>query len=209
MLTAENCQFAMTRIAIPIYFDYASTLCYVGWRIVRELERELRFEPLWKGVPIRLRNRASNPGNPLGPIERAKIATVIAETGVQVTAPASWLDSEAALMGSELAREANVFAQFHEGVFRGAFEERLDIANLGWLADIAARAGMDREEFCEAIRQRRTAPRIMENKREADRFSALGYPTFLLGEFPLIGIQPKETMRLLLQRFLEIGRAHV
>jgi hypothetical protein len=50
------------------------------------------------------------------------------------------------------------------------------------------------------------APQLVENKSEADRFSALGYPTFMLGEFPLTGIQPKDTMRLLLGRFLSQRR---
>jgi hypothetical protein len=51
----------MVKTIIPIYFDYASTLCYVAWRIVGELERELEIEPLWKGVPIRLRDGNSRP----------------------------------------------------------------------------------------------------------------------------------------------------
>ncbi|MBV8810888.1 MAG: hypothetical protein JO033_19640, partial [Acidobacteriaceae bacterium] len=116
----------MPTIIIPIYFDYASTLCYVAWRIVSELQMELGFEPLWKGVPIRWRNSVSAPGKALGAVERAKIATVIAETGVQVTPPERWIDSEAALLGSELARQAGVFGLFHDRVFRSAFELGLD-----------------------------------------------------------------------------------
>jgi predicted DsbA family dithiol-disulfide isomerase len=192
----------VARTIIPIYFDYASTLCYVAWRIVRELRRELEFEPLWKGVPIRWRNVASGPGKALGPVERAKIATVTAETGVQVRPPEYWIDSDAALMASELARQAGVFDFFHDSVFRSAFELGLDISNLDELAEIAARAGMNIDAFEQALQQRVMAPQLVENKTEADRFSALGYPTFILGEFPLIGIQPKETMRLLLARFL-------
>src|SRR6202171_804332 len=99
----------MPKIVIPVYFDYASTLCYVAWRIVSELERELDFEPLWKGVPIRLRDGNSRPGNALGTIERMKVLNVVAETGVQVTALEHWIDSDAALQGSELAREGRVF----------------------------------------------------------------------------------------------------
>jgi protein-disulfide isomerase len=45
--------------------------------------------------------------------------------------------------------------------------------------------------------------RIAEHQAEADRFSALGYPAFILGDFPLIGIQPIATMRLLLRRFID------
>jgi predicted DsbA family dithiol-disulfide isomerase len=197
----------MARIVIPIYFDYASTLCYIAWRIVGELRLELEFEPLWKGVPIQWRNHASRPGNALGEVERAKIAIVIAETGVQVTPPERWIDSDAALMGAELARQAGAFELFHDSVFRGAFELGLDISHPDRLAEIAAAAGMDGEGFRQGIQRRLMAPRLMENKSEADRFSALGYPTFMLGEFPLIGIQPKETMRLLLARFLSQRRS--
>jgi predicted DsbA family dithiol-disulfide isomerase len=196
----------MARIVIPIYFDYASTLCYVAWRIVHELRLELDFEPLWKGVPIRWRNHSSSPGNALGIVERAKIATVIAETGVNVTTPERWIDSDAALMGSELARQAGVFDLFHDSVFRGAFELGLDISDANQLSEMAAAAGMKAVAFRQAIQRRLGAPQLMENKSEADQFSALGYPTFMLGEFPLIGIQPKETMRLLLARFLSQRR---
>lgn len=193
----------MNAILIPIYFDYASTLCYVAWRIVRELEAEVGFEALWKGVPIRLRDGRSRPGNALGALERMKVMNVIAETGIQVTPPERWIDSEAALMGSELAREAKTFTPYHEGVFRAAFEDRRDIAEIRVLGEIAEAAGMDRGRFEDDLAARRTESRVAANKEEADRFSALGYPTFILGDFPLTGIQPKETMRMLLRRFVE------
>jgi len=193
----------MLKIVIPIYFDYASTLCYVAWRIVSELETELEFDALWKGVPIRLRDGHSRPGNALGPIERMKVLNVIAETGVQVTPTERWIDSDAALQGAELAREAHAFAAYHAGVFRAAFEHRRDIADASVLAEIAASTGIDRDHFAEGLRTRRMERRIAEHKAEADRFSALGYPAFILGDFPLIGIQPIETMRLLLRRFID------
>jgi predicted DsbA family dithiol-disulfide isomerase len=193
----------MSKVVIPIYFDYASTLCYVAWRIVNELENELEFTPLWKGVPIRWRDGHSRPGNALGPIERMKVLNVIAETGVQVTPPDRWIDSNAALQGAELAREAQVFAAYHAGVFRAVFEDRIDIGDTNVLAEIAARAGLDGDDFLDGLRSRRMERRIAEHQAEADRFSALGYPAFILGDFPLIGIQPSATMRLLLRRFIE------
>lgn len=193
----------MRRVAIPIYFDYASTLCYVAWRIVGELEAELEFEALWKGVPIRLRDNRSQPGNRLGEVERMKVMNVIAETGIALTPPERWIDSEAALEGAELARESRVFARYHDGVFRAAFEEGRDIAKVDVLSGIAAAAGMDIVRFREDIASRRMAARVAANKAEADRFSALGYPTFILGDFPLVGIQPKETMRMLIRRYIE------
>ena len=192
----------MAKTVIPIYFDYASTLCYVAWRIVGQLERELGFTALWKGVPIALRNYRTRPGLPLGPHELGRIRNVAAETGIAVEPPARWLDTDKALQGSELAREADAFAAYHDAVFRATFEQRADIGNLDLLSAIAARAGLDRAHFRDES-SGAGWPRDRRNKAEADHFSALGYPSFILGDFPLTGIQPIESMRMLLARFLE------
>ena len=193
----------MPRIVIPIYFDYASTLCYVAWRIVGQLERELGFTALWKGVPIALRNYRTRPGLPLGPLELDRIRNVAAETGIAIEPPARWPDSDKALQGSELAREAGAFTAYHDAVFRAAFEERADIGDLEVLSAIATEAGMEPAHFRDEVERGRMAARIAANKTEADRFSALGYPSFILGDFPLTGIQPIDTMRIIIQRFLE------
>ena len=87
----------MSRLRIPIYFDYASTLCYIAWRIVTPLEDELGFEALWKGVPIAARDFRAKPGRVLGERERQKVLFVAAETGIRVAPPPSWIDSTAAL----------------------------------------------------------------------------------------------------------------
>lgn len=192
----------MGKVIIPVYFDYASTLCYIAWKIVSELESELDFEALWKGVPISLRDFKASAGNQVGPREHQKVRIAAAETGVAVELPKSWTNSDAALQGAELARESNAFGAYHSAVFRAAFEDRHDIANLEVLGDLAQHAGMDRARFIADLRSHRMASRIADNKREADRFSALGYPTFVLGEFPLTGIQPIGTMRMLFSRYI-------
>ncbi len=191
------------RTVIPIYFDYASTLCYIAWRITSQLEKELDFESLWKGVPISLRDGKAGAGRDLNETERQKILLVAAETGISVKPPAKWLSSRSALEGAELAREAGVFDRYHQLVFQAAFEQWLDIGDLELLSGIAAKAGLGRDQFQEDLRSGKMAPRIDGFKREADDFSALGYPTFILGDFPLIGIQPIDTMRLLFRRFIE------
>ena len=200
---AERAKLVLVKTVIPIYFDYASTLCYIAWRITSELEKELTIEPLWKGVPIALRDRRARAGQGLNPSERQKVMTVAAETGISVAPPEHWLDTKAALEGAELAREAGVFHRYHALVFRAAFEERLDPGDLDVLTELAEKAGMDWERFRRGIESGRMASKIVEHKHEADEFSALGYPTFILGDFPLIGIQPIDTMRMLFQRFIE------
>ena len=190
-------------ITIPIYFDYASTLCYIAWRIVRELEAELGFEAMWKGVPIALRDHRAKAGRTLGELERQKVLMVAAETGIPVAPPSQWIDSTAALEGSEVARDAGVFRAYHDAIFRAAFEDRVDIAQPAVLDALAARAGLDVARFRAAVDSRAMAARIEDYRREADEFSALGYPTFILGDYPLIGIQPIATMRQVIARFMQ------
>ena len=190
-------------ISIPIYFDYASTLCYIAWRIVHELEAELGFEAMWKGVPIALRDHRAKAGRTLGELERQKVLMVAAETGIPVAPPSQWIDSTAALEGSEVARDAGVFRAYHDAVFRAAFEDRSDIAQPAVLDALAERAGLDAAQFRAVLESRAMAPRIEAYRREADEFSALGYPTFILGDYPLIGIQPIATMRQVIARFMQ------
>lgn len=199
----------MARVIIPIYFDYASSLCYIAWRIVGTLERELEFEALWKGVAISSRRLGLRPGSALDPGAYQQVMRVAQETGVSVVPPEKWLDSDAALRGAELARDAGAFAPYHAAVFRAAFEQRLDIADHELLGAIAERAGLDRARFLDELSGERTAARLAENGREAGRMGVVGYPTFLLGDFPLTGIQSVETMRSLLSRYIERRRAEV
>jgi predicted DsbA family dithiol-disulfide isomerase len=193
-----------SKIIVPIYFDYASTLCYAAWRIVRELETEMEILPLWKGVPISHRDASARPGNSLGTVERMKVLTALAETGIAVRPLDMWIDSVPALEGAELAREAGVLPGYHERAFRALFEDRADISQLDLLARIAGECGLEGKQFRADLESRRMAPRIAANKEEADRLSAVGYPAFILGDFPLIGIQPITTMRLLLRRFIDL-----
>jgi len=170
---------------------------------VHELEAELGFEAMWKGVPIALRDHRAKAGCTLGELERQKVLMVAAETGIPVAPPSQWIDSTAALEGSEVARDAGVFRAYHDAVFRAAFEDRSDIAQPAVLDALAERAGLDAAQFRAVLESRAMAPRIEAHRREADEFSALGYPTFILGDYPLIGIQPIATMRQVIARFMQ------
>jgi len=104
-------------------------------------------------------------------------------------------------MGSELARRASAFELFHEGVFRAAFELRHDISNL-----TSRRHRRGCRYGCSGLPPGYSAStdgqRVMENKSEAERFSALGFPDFMLGSIHLSGFSPKRPCRLLFERFL-------
>ncbi|MGE0824996.1 MAG: DsbA family protein [Candidatus Binatia bacterium] len=199
----------MANVLIPIYYDYASSLCYIAKQVMEQLQEQLAIELLWKGVQISRRHQGWKNGEMIGDEAKGKIFRVARETGVTVRVPERWLDSSLALEGAEFARTQGKFAQYHDAVFRAGFEDGQDIGNLPTLLRIAEHAGLPARALHDALQAGTFTEQVKETEREAATFQVVGYPTFMLGTFPLIGIQPAETMRLLIQRYIDQAREQV
>ncbi len=199
----------MSQVIVPIYYDYASSLCYVAKRVMAQLDGQLEIALLWKGVQISRRHPGWKNGEMIGDEARGKIFRVARETGVTLRLPERWLDSASALAGAEFAREEGKFAEYHDAVFAAVFEEGKDIGDLHILLNLAEQIGLPVAELEQGLRAGTFTARVKETEAEATTFGIVGYPTFMLGEFPLIGIQPTETMRLLIQRYIDHSRKQV
>jgi predicted DsbA family dithiol-disulfide isomerase len=193
----------MANVIVPIYYDYASSLCYVAKKVMEQLQGKLAIELLWKGVQISRRHQGWKNGEMIGDEARGKIFRVARETGVELRVPERWLDSSYALEGAEFAREQGKFQDYHDAVFAAIFEEGKDVGDLRTLLAVVESMGLPAGNLEQKLTTGAFTARVKESEAEADRFGVVGYPTFLLGEFPLVGIQPAETMRLLLQRYLD------
>jgi predicted DsbA family dithiol-disulfide isomerase len=191
---------------IPVYFDYASALCFIAARIGRRLEEELAVELDWRPVEITSHYPALKHGTQLDQDTRDKIARVSRETGVAVIVPENMPDSRAALQGAVFARQRGCFSDYHRRVFEAAFLQRLDLADRQVLIEIAAASRLPIGEFMMAVATGKGSAVLADNLARARRDGVVGYPTFFLGEFPLTGIQPFETMRMLFERHLERER---
>jgi predicted DsbA family dithiol-disulfide isomerase len=196
----------MTPVVIPVYFDYASSLCYIGWHIAARLAVELDVEMRWRPVHIAAQYPEWKQGELVGGDTRAKIQRVSDETGIELQVPDRWLDSRAALEGTLLAEECGCAIAYHREVFTAAYERGDDIGDRSVLVRAATVAGLPMGRFMEFVATRRGAQRLAEIREEARQLGVVGYPTFLLGEFPLTGIQPYETMKLLVMRHVERTR---
>ncbi|NOT56810.1 MAG: thioredoxin domain-containing protein [Deltaproteobacteria bacterium] len=199
----------MTNVIVPIYYDYASSLCYIAKKVMDQLHGQLEIDLLWKGVQITRRHEGWKNGEMIGDEAKGKIFRVARETGVTLRVPDHWLDSSYALEGAEFAKAHNRFAPYHDAIFSAVFEGGQDIGDLPTLLRIAERVGLSPKELDAALRDGTFTSRVKESEEEARTFQVVGYPTFMLGAFPLIGIQPAETMRLLIQRYVEKARAWV
>ena len=190
-------------VIVPVYFDYASSLCYIAWRIAAQLEAELDVRVRWRPVHIAAQYPEWKPGTLLDGDTRATIERVAHETGVALHIPARWLDSRAALEGVVFAEECGRVAAYQHEIFSAAYERGDDIGDRTVLVRAAVAAGLPMGRFMEFVATRRAAPQLAAIRSEAQRLGVVGYPTFLLGEFPLSGIQPIETMKLLMARHIE------
>jgi predicted DsbA family dithiol-disulfide isomerase len=199
----------MPTIIIPIYYDYASSLCYVAKKVMEQLEGQLEIELLWKGVQISRRHQGWKNGEMIGDEARGKIFRVARETGVTLLVPERWLDSAYALEGAEFAREQGKFVEYHDAVFSAVFEQGKDVGDLPTLLGVAEGVSLSASALEQALKAGTFTARVKETEAEAATFEVAGYPTFMLGAFPLIGIQPAETMRLLIQRHIDQARKQV
>ena len=199
----------MAHVIVPIYYDYASSLCYVAKKVMERLEGQLEVELLWKGVQISRRHQGWKNGEMMGDEARGKIFRVARETGVDLQVPERWLDSAFALEGAAFAQVHGKFVEYHNAIFAAVFEEGKDVGDLPTLLSLAESVGLPVEALESALRTGTFTEKVKEIEREAATFGVVGYPTFILGEFPLTGIQPAETMRLLLQRYVDQQRQQV
>lgn len=193
----------MANVIVPVYYDYASSLCYVAKKVMEQLRGKLAIELLWKGVQISRRHQGWKNGEMIGDEAKGKIVRVARETGVDLRVPERWLDSAYALEGAEFARLHGKFHKYHDTVFAAVFEEGRDVGDLPTLLALAESVGLSAEQLKQALATGELTARVKASEAEAATFGIVGYPTFLLGEFPLIGIQPAETMRLLIQRYVD------
>ncbi len=200
---------AMADVKIPVYYDYASSLSYIAKRVMEQLAGQLAVELLWKGVNIARRHQGWKNGEMIGDEARGKIIRIARETGVPLRIPAKWLDSAYALEAAEFAKDHHLFPAYHEAVFIAAFEAEQDIGTLPVLLGVAEQVGLPVAELEQSLQSGELTKRVQATEQEAATFGIVGYPAFLLGEFPLIGIQPAETMRLLLRRYEERAREQV
>jgi predicted DsbA family dithiol-disulfide isomerase len=193
-------------LVVHVHYDFASALCYVAHRatariagFLREVEIELRWTPLELA-----RITGWRPGDEVAPARRANALRVARELGVALRLPAVWTDAAEA-NAAAIRLEGGPHAEtWRERVFSALFEEGRDVGAPGATAALAGELGIALGGE-DALGDARA-----ELRRRTERAAAAevtGVPTFMLGRWPLGGIQDDDTMRRLLGRFAERARA--
>jgi len=110
-------------------------------------------------------------------------------------------NSRLAIEASEYAGDKGAHSLFSEKVFQAYFTYGRNIGELDVILDIAAAAGLDREEVRRVLADGINAPRRLQNAAEAGRLGINSVPTFIINESrQLVGAQPAEAFASLFAR---------
>jgi predicted DsbA family dithiol-disulfide isomerase len=197
----------MTRLRVPVHYDFASTLCYVAHRVMERMRAELDaldVELVWSPVDL-TQISGWRRGEEVTGVRRANALRVASELGVAVRMPARWMDSRrAAGVALALAGDAAREAAWRERVWSAVFEEGRVLDDPGELERLAGDLGFD---VGPALASERRLDELQTRTLLAIEAGVTAVPTFMLGGFPLGGIQTEETMRSLLGRWASKQRA--
>ncbi len=185
------------RYPLPVYYDFASTICCVAHRVLGRLAA--RIDDLgvvleWRPVDLtaltgwRRGARMSGPG-------RENALRVAAELGVPVRMPGVWIDSRPAHdVALALTDDPVKEAVWRERIWSAVFEEGRDIGAPGETTRLASEIGLEPPgpTPSESIEE------VTERAREA---GIVAVPAFLVDHWPMGGIQDEQSMTAFFERY--------
>ena len=187
------------RLRVPVLYDFASSICYVGHRVMERMANdlaELEIELIWSPIDL-ARITHWRRGAPIEGPGRVNALRVASDLGVEVRMPVVWMDSRPfhaialALHGTESE------LSWREAVFSSVFELGRSLDEPDLLESLGRDLGIGVRELC-------TEPQLdaLDDATERARLAEVtGVPTFMLDEWPFGGIQQPATMRSLLGRW--------
>jgi len=191
-------------IRVQVHYDFASTLCYIAHRVMQRLAADLAALELtldWQPLDLtRITGWAR--GAPVPDERRANVERVARELRVAVHCPPRWMHSRwAHAIALQLAGTPQE-PVWRERVWTAVYERGLDVSAAdgvdALLADANLPASPDDRIAQLAI--------LDDVTRQAYDAGVTGVPTFMLGPWPMPGIQDDHTMRALLARFVSKQR---
>lgn len=188
-----------TTLEVRVWYDFASTLCFVAHRHFQRLQPELdaldlalRWQPLDLAWLVGWRRGAAVPEE-----RRENARRVADELDVRARVPRLWLDSRAVNAAALWLGHGPRAESFRERVFSAVFEEGLPCDREGacerWLDELGIVA--PEPELADA------RERLVEQTRGAALAQVTAVPTLMLDQFPFGGVQSEHTTLSMLRRW--------
>ncbi len=192
----------MQPVVVPVYYDFASTICYVAHRVMERADMaaigvELVWEPLDLGFMMGWEAGSSVEGP-----RRENARRVARELDVEVHMPGTWLDSKPALALALALQGTPQEAAWRERVWSSAYQEARDPGD----PEEFERLCRDLRIDASPARDEGVLGRLASRTRAAADDAVTGLPAFMLAGLPIGGIQEPSTMQRMLGRYAERQR---
>ncbi|MCH2185215.1 DsbA family protein, partial [Myxococcota bacterium] len=197
-------------VQITAHYDFASTLCYVGYRTLQRLAPFLdqqSNEIEWSAIHLS-RITGWTPGTPLDPLRRQEVRDIAQAMDVAVQMPEFWPDSYQLNTLSWAIRQRDQKFQSHgvkvwqERIFSDLHERPFQTQQGNWINSVLQELNFDFSD----LEIRDAAQQLEVATRDASEAGVSGLPCLQVGGFLLNGAQDSDTLRSWLSRVAEMAR---
>ncbi len=194
---------------LEVAHDIICPWCWVGRIQAKKLRNEfpgLSF--IWKGYELlpagmEYNPPAPDPNAPVKPRTPSRFELLLAADGLVLPERLSYRSvSRMALEGAEYALEVGRQEEYLDGVYNIYWEEDRDISDPGVLAKVAEDAGLNVDEFMDALKSRKYKDSVVEYDEPAHAAGIWNVPTW---KFPAewVAEQPYTVLREMMQQFIK------
>ena len=201
----------MARRIIEFYFDCSSPWTYLAFHAVQPLAAELGAEIAWKpilvgGVFNAVNQTVYDSRSKPNPLKASYMLKDLADWaklyGLKIVFPPTVfpVNSVKAMRGAFVALDEGKLVPYATAAFEAYWSDNRDISKEDALADIAAKAGLERQRFFSAIETDSCKARLRTNTDELIKRGGFGSPTMFVGDSMFFGNDRLPLVREALQR---------
>jgi len=198
------------KLKVIAYSDYICPFCYIGYHRIEKLKKEYNLDVEWR--PFEIHPETPKRGAlidelpfPRGYLEMAfaNVKRLADEDGLTLKFSEKLPNSRLALYISEFARKKGKFEEFHKLVLEAYWLEGKDIGDKSLLLDLAESVGLNKDEIELYLDTDEPFKVLQKTLKELRTYGINGVPTFNIEERLIVGAQPYEIFKEVINKILD------
>ena len=197
------------KLKVTVFSDYICPFCYIGFYRVEQLRKNYDLEVEWR--PFEIHPETPKEGTELNNLPfpkeyldmmKANIKKLADDVEISLKLSDKLPNSRLALYLSEFARKNGKFDDFHKLVFDSYWKDGKDIGDQALLLDLAEAVGLNKNEILEYITSEEPKSELTKSLKELRRYGINGVPTFIIGDKIVVGAQPYDVFKKVIENTL-------
>ncbi|MDU1320299.1 DsbA family oxidoreductase [Clostridium sporogenes] len=193
---------------IKVYFDFVCPFCFLGEENLSEAIKGKDVNIQW--MPFELRPEPSPRIDPWNDPSKLNawnnfIEPIANKLGIDMKLPklSPHPYTNLAFEGYHYASEHRKGDEYIKRVFKGFFQEELDIGKIEILANLSEEIGLNKEEFIKVLKNRKYKDKQEESLKHAyEEANITAVPTMIIGDEVVQGNTSKENLEKIINKQL-------